>query len=176
MKGTITRCAKELVESRFGEDKWQAILEDADVDQDTRYRLSYPTTDIDDSVAKDVLVSTGRVLGLSPEQVAEAFGEHWCCEYAPKIYSSIITRFNSAREMILGMDKVHVQMTATIKNARPPRFDYDWQDDNTLIVTYKSFRGMIDIYRGLVMGVGKLFNEPVQARKVDNARVEIIFG
>ncbi|MDX1804521.1 MAG: heme NO-binding domain-containing protein [Alcanivorax sp.] len=176
MKGTITRCAKELVESRFGEDKWQAILDDAGVDQETRHRLSYPTTDIDDSLTKAILRSTGTVLGLSPEQVADAFGEYWCCEYAPRIYASILTRFQSAREMILAMDKVHVQLTATIENARPPRFDYQWQDDNTLIVTYKSFRGLIDLYRGLVLGVGKLFNEPLQATKIDNTRVEIVFG
>ncbi|MCK0153718.1 heme NO-binding domain-containing protein [Alcanivorax sp. S6407] len=176
MKGTITRCAKELVESTFGADQWLAILEDAKVDEETRHRLAYPTTDIDDSMAKDILASTAKVLGLTAEQVADAFGEHWCCVYAPKIYSSIITRFDSAREMILGMDKIHVQMTATIKNARPPRFDYQWQDDRTLIVTYKSFRGMIDIYRGLVLGVGKLFNEPLSARKLDNTQVEIVFG
>ena len=78
--------------------------------------------------------------------------------------------------MILGMDKIHVQMTATIRNARPPRFDYQWKDERTLIVTYKSFRGMIDIYRGLVLGVGKLFNEPLRARKLDNTQVEIVFG
>lgn len=176
MKGTITRCAKELVESRFGADQWQQILDHAQVDEDTRYRIAYPTTDIDDGMAKDILRSTGGVLGLTPEQVADAFGEHWCCVYAPKIYSSILTRFNSAREMILGMDKVHVQLTATIKNARPPRFDYQWTDENTLLVTYKSFRGMIDIYRGLVLGVGKLFNEPLSARKLSDSQVEIVFS
>ncbi|MGB2247828.1 MAG: heme NO-binding domain-containing protein [Alcanivorax sediminis] len=176
MKGTITRCAKELVESQFGPEQWQAILEDAQVDEETRYRLAYPTTDIDDSMATDILRSTGTVLGLTPEQVADAFGEHWCCVYAPQIYSSIIAKFNSAKEMILGMDRIHVQMTATIRNARPPRFDYQWKDERTLIVTYKSFRGMVDIYRGLVLGVGKLFNEPLRARKLDNTQVEIVFG
>ena len=176
MKGTITRCAKELVESRFGQEKWKEILDHADVDDETRYRLAYPTTDIDDSKASDILRATGTVLGLSPEQVADAFGEHWCCEYAPKIYATIFNRFKSSKEMILGMDQIHVQMTATIKNARPPRFDYDWKDERTLIVTYKSFRGLIDLYRGLVLGVGKHFNEPVQARKVDDTRVEIVFG
>jgi len=58
MKGTITRCAKELVESQFGPEQWQAILEDAQVDEETRYRLAYPTTDIDDSMATDILRST----------------------------------------------------------------------------------------------------------------------
>ena len=176
MKGTITRCVKELVENRFGEDKWNEIMDHAGVDFAMRQRLSYPTTDIDDGVAVEVLKSTADVLGLTAEQVADAFGEYWCCEYAPKMYASILARFDSAREMILGMDKVHVQMTEQIENARPPRFQYDWENENTLIVSYKSFRNLIDVYRGLVLGVGKYFNEPLTARKLDNTRVEIVFG
>ncbi len=37
-------------------------------------------------------------------------------------------------------------------NARPPRFEYKWKDDNTLIMKYKSSRGLIDLFVRLTIG------------------------
>ncbi len=38
-------------------------------------------------------------------------------------------------------------------NAHPPRFDYSWENDKTLIMKYKSGRGLIAFAAGLVEGV-----------------------
>ena len=73
------------------------------------------------------------------------------------------------------MDNVHDITTKNIKNARPPRFKYKEVDDKTLIMTYKSHRGLIDILIGLIKGVGKHFNEDLQVRKINDTQVEIKF-
>jgi hypothetical protein len=152
---------------------WAEILRDAGAEGDVSIRL--PSSDVSDEVAFRLMESTSRVLGVSPQQVADAFGEHWCCTYAPKLYGNIMRRFKNAREMILGLDKLHVEMTRTIPNARPPRFEYRWATPNLLVVDYISQRNMVHVYCGLVRGVGKYYKESLQVQNTGN-KVEIRFA
>ena len=57
--------------------------------------------------------------------------------------------FGNAREFVLGLDKVHLSLTKSLENARPPRFDYEEVGEQKIIVTYRSQRNLIDIYIGL---------------------------
>lgn len=173
MKGTIIKCLAEMVvEKHGGSATWQRILDDAAVQKHT---LILATSDIDDSQASRLFESATKVLRLSWEQVADAFGEHWCCSYAPRVYGRTFDRFTSAREMILGLDQVHVDVTRAIPNAAPPRFTYAWKDANTLEVTYASRRGLIDLYVGLARGVGLRYKEKLRVRKLSETLVEIKF-
>jgi hypothetical protein len=175
MKATITNCLAELVETKFGKDKWEAILKDAGLQAHAGvFRI--PPSDVPDDQAYKLIASTCKVLAITPQQAADAFGSYWCCTYAPRIYAPIVKRFKNAREMIVGMDSVHVTMTETIPNARPPRFNYKWERDNTLIVDYKSSRNIIDIYIGLVKGVGEYYKEKLVVTKLSAKQVKIVFG
>ena len=55
------------------------------------------------------------------------------------------------------------------------RFDYEWQDEHTLIMHYKSHRGLIDFLIGLIKGVGKYYNEDLRVAKKSETAVEIVF-
>ncbi len=74
------------------------------------------------------------------------------------------------------MDQVHIEMTQSVPNARPPRFDYAWRDPKTLQVKYKSTRPLIAIFVGLARGVGKHFGEQLDVRVVSDDTVEIRFA
>jgi hypothetical protein len=174
MKGTITNCLAQLVETKFGPDKWVAIVADAGVQNDSSLKIVL--SDVPDHQVGRLLASTCKVLKITPAQAADAFGEFWCCDYAPKQYKAIYARFKSPRDMILGLDHVHVDMTATIDNAHPPRFEYTWEKSDTLLVHYKSRRDMIDIYIGLVHGVGKYFKQPIRTTKVSPSEVRLEFA
>jgi hypothetical protein len=176
MKGTITKCLAELVKKEFGPERWDAIVQDAKVDAATVSLLTLPVSDVDDEVAGRLFESTCRVLGVSLEQAADAFGEYWCCTYAPHVYPETMNKFKDAREAILALDQVHVRVTSMMKNARPPRFDYRWIDDDTLDVTYRSHRKLIQIYIGLARGVGAYFGEALTVRQVAADRVRIEFA
>lgn len=47
--------------------------------------------------------------------------------------------------------------------------------DRTLIMKYKSPRGLIDFAVGMVRGAGKLHRENLKVTKLGNDRIEIIF-
>jgi hypothetical protein len=164
---------KELVESQFGKDKWTAICEKASFPTNTIITLG---ADIDDPVVMKLIDSTCSTLNLSIEQVADAFGDYWVNTYAFSIYKSIFSKFKNAREFILGMDDVHIMVTKTVPNAKPPRFTYNFIDDKTLVMNYNSSRGLILILVGLVKGLGKHFNEKLTVTKINETSIRIVFN
>ena len=173
MKGVIVIALKELVESKFGKDKWQEALEKAGVNKN----LTILTiTDVDDQTVMKVVQSVCAVLNISLQQAADAFGEYWVCTYAQRMYSDYFKECKNAKDFILKMDQIHVITTMTMANAHPPRFDYEWKNDKTLIMKYKSSRGMIDFMIGLLKGIGKQFREDLVVTKLGPDKAEIIFS
>ncbi len=172
MKGVIVSCLKQMIEQRFGSHQWQAVVAQSRI-ADAAHPS--PIADFDDATVLALVQSACKVLGVSAEQAADAFGEHWCCTFAPENYPSIVGRFKSSKEMLLGLDRVHRETTASVKDARPPRFDYRWKNEKTLVMTYHSSRGLIDFFVGLARGVGKHFHEPITVRKLSSREVEVVF-
>lgn len=175
MKATISGCLLEMIDARFGTRTSARVVELAGLDHQSTV-LRMPIVDVPDSHFTKLFVATLEVTGLTAEQGYDAFGEHWCCVYAPKLYAPYLQRFTNAREMLVGLDALHVQITRAVPNARPPRFNLSWLDENTLDVEYISERNLIDVYVGLARGVGKYFKETMTVTKQSDTKVIIVFG
>jgi hypothetical protein len=92
------------------------------------------------------------------------------------MYPLYYERNATARDFLLDMDTVHTEMTRSMQNARPPKFEYEWKDDKTLVMHYKSHRGLLDFVVGLVRGVGKRYDEALQVTKIEPDKVQIVFA
>ena len=172
MKGVIVSCLQELVTNKFGRDKWEAALVQAGLAKTTTFLA---TDDVDDSAVLKVVGAVCSVLNISLSQAADAFGEYWTCSYAPRIYKAYYQGVKSAKDFLLKMDDIHRQTTSSIPNAKPPRFEYEWENDKTLIMKYKSHRNLIDFLVGLAKGVGKYYKENLSVSKISDDKVKIVF-
>lgn len=172
MKGSIVQCLGELVKSNFGNDKWENSLEKAGFSKTSFF---IPLQNVDDEKVIKIIDSLCKVTNISPAQATEAFGEYWVNVFAPKVYGSYFKGMNTSKELLLKMDSVHDSVTKNIENAHPPRFEYEWKDNRTMIMKYKSKRGLIDILIGLVKGVGKYYKEDLKVTKLSNDKLQIIF-
>ena len=172
MKGTIVKCLSDLVKNNFGEHNWKEILQQSGV---SPYTAILVTSDIDDKTVFKLIENTCKVLNITKQQACDAFGDYWVNTYAPKIYSMYYAKFENAKQFIMGMEKTHETVTKHILNARPPRFTFEEVDENTIIVNYISARNMIDFYIGLVKGIGKYFNTPIDVKKLSEERVKLTF-
>jgi hypothetical protein len=171
MKGTIHKSIEKLVTEKFGEEKWYECLASVGLDEDHVFMLN---EDVDEKLTMDLLTKMPAVLGISFQQVCDAFGEYWVNAYVPKIYFGYIEGYKNAKDFLLAMDEIHDTVTKEIPNAHPPRFDYVDNGD-TIIVTYKSSRGLIDLYISLVKGVGIYFKQMLDVKKLSDTEVEIKF-
>jgi hypothetical protein len=173
MKGVIANCLEELVKENYGKGKWEDSLEKAGLPRDTRIMV---TQVIDDASFLNLVAAVCHVLGITAVQAADAFGDYWVNSFAPKIYSPFYRNATTAKEFLLKMDGVHKSVTKHITNDRPPRFDYEWVNDRTLVMHYKSDRGLIDFLVGLIKGVGRYYKETLKVRKLGHSSVEIVFS
>jgi hypothetical protein len=172
MKGAIVQCLEELITTRFGKDTWGKALKKAGLKTPAMF---LPFQDVDDAVVMQVVTAVCDLLNLSLPQAADAFGEYWVMEYSQRMYPQYYTKYKTTKEFLLGMDALHVSMTKNLKNARPPRFEYEWKDENTLIMHYKSHRALLDFVVGLAKGVGKFYHEQLTVTKVGTDKAQIIF-
>jgi hypothetical protein len=173
MKGTIVKCLEELVSTKFGKGKWEKSLKDAGLKEST---MILAITDVDDSQVMKVVEAVCKNLNISLTQAADAFGEYWVNVYSQKMYSQYYKKNKTAKDFLLDMDNVHLAMTKSMKDAKPPRFNYEWKDDKTLIIYYRSHRGLIDFAVGLTKGVGKFYNEDIRVTKLGPDKIQVVFS
>ena len=172
MKGAIVQCLGDLAKTNFGNDKWEQSLETAGLNKASFFM---PVQNIDDEKVMKIITSLCKVANITLAQAADAFGNYWVNVYAPKLYGSYYKGANNSRELLLKMDEIHANVTKNIPNALPPRFEYEWKDNRTMIMKYKSNRGLIDILLGLVKGVGRYYKEDLKVTKISSDKLEIIF-
>ena len=172
MKGVIAACISELVKAKFGEDKWKNILRRSGLDENLTVTSM---SDIEDKTIFSIVDSICKELNVPKQTVCDEFGAYWVNTYAKRIYGAYYMNIKSAKDFILKMDEIHVKTTKNIANSRPPRFDIEHVNDNTIIVTYKSSRNMIDFYIGLVKGVGIYFKKTIGIKKISEQKVQLTF-
>jgi hypothetical protein len=172
MKGVIVLQLKAMVIERFGKDKWEEALAKAGIYKEPIITV---ISNVDDKIVVDVVNSLCEVLGISLPQLGDAFGDYWVNVYTPKVYASFYANAKTAKDFLLKMDHVHVAMTKNLQDADPPRFEYEWEDNKTLIMKYISKRGLIDFMVGLIKGVGNFYKEDLKVTKLGNDRVKIVF-
>ncbi len=172
MKGTIIHCLEEMVEKRFGRHIWEESLKVAGVKAP---RLFLPFENIHDDLVTQIVKAVCTHTNLSLPELADAFGKYWVMNYSQRTYPQHYTRHKTAREFLLALDKLHTQMTRTIPDARPPHFAYEWKNENTLVMHYRSHRGLIDFAVGLAKGVGAFYREKLEVKKVNAEKFQIVF-
>lgn len=173
MKGTIVKCFEELVIAQFGRDRWEGILKGAGLSAST---IVWPLADFDDSQVLEMVGALCKSLRMPLPQAADAFGDYWVNVYSQKMYPLYYANHPTARDFLLAMDGVHVEMTRRMENAKPPRFRYEWEDDRTLIIHYQSHRGLLDFVVGLVKGVGKYYGEDLEVSRLKSDKVRVVFA
>lgn len=172
MKGSIVKCLQELVVSTGGKEVWKTSLEKAGVNPAT---IFLPVADVDDAVAMNIVKAVCETMGLSIQEAADAFGDYWVNIYSQKIYPSFYQSHADAKTFLLAMDDLHVKVTNSIQNSKPPRFRYEKESDGSLLMHYQSHRGMIDFLVGLIKGVGIYYKEELKVEKLDETRVRVSF-
>ncbi len=172
MKGTVHKCVEKLVIESFGLEQWEECLASIGLDEDHVFMMN---DDVDEAATMELLGKMPGILGISFQQLLDAFGEYWACKYTPTVYAAYFEGIHSSKDLLMNLDRIHSEVTENMENARPPRFTYKWIDDDTLQMKYNSERGLIDLFIAIAKGMNKYFNEENQISKLDNSTVEIVF-
>jgi len=60
--------------------------------------------------------------------------------------------------------------TKNLPHPTPPKFEYQyqWENDHTLLITYKSKRNLNDIVMSHIKAVAKHYNEKINLQKIQD--------
>lgn len=175
MKGTIHYCLEESIITYFGQEAWGSLMKSLGLDESYSYG-THIRDDIDEVQSIELFVLASNSLGLELGEVFDMFGEHWCVEYSTKLYGVFYRGMNSTKDAIVHLDHVHAKVTEHIKGAYPPRFEYEWINEDTLQVKYKSDRNLIDLFISLIKGLDLKFGDYTHIEKLDNNLLHLTFG
>jgi methyl-accepting chemotaxis protein len=173
MKGTVAVCLKEMVQKRGGRTAWEQVLAGAGYEPSQLFTMG---EDVPDERCTALMGAAQQVLGLDGQGILDAFAHYWMCDFGPRVYVAFYDGKKNAKEFLLAMDNVHIVVTNTMTNARPPRFRCELPDERTMIMHYASPRGMVDLMIAFIKGVGAYYKEALQITKLGPDRVQIVFG
>ena len=172
MKGAVVKAVEKLVISKTSVETWENILVEAGFKKE---RLFLIRDNVDDSLTIKLITITARTLGVELLELFDIFGDYWINTFTSNIYAPFYENIKTGKEFLLELDTIHVSITEMMNDATPPRFDYEEIDDNTLIVTYKSERGLIELFMSIARALFVKYQEKVKIEKIDEQKVKFIW-
>lgn len=160
MYGMVNRAVQELVTTQFGKDKWAEIKQKAETGVQVFVSMqTYP-----DEVTYKLVGAASAVLGITPEQVLEAFGEYWIIYTASNGYGDMFAMFgHTMPEFLENLDNLHLRVGLTFPKLKPPSVRCTEVTPQGMRVHYYSERlGLAPLMVGLLRGLGKRFKTPVE--------------
>ncbi|HLO51082.1 MAG TPA: heme NO-binding domain-containing protein [Kamptonema sp.] len=166
MYGLVNKAIEEMVCSRFGEETWETIKENAQVDIDVFISMeAYP-----DDLTHRLVHSASMVLGMSAEEVLQAFGEYWIVYTASEGYAQMLAiGGDNLQEFLSNLDNLHARVGLSFRQLQPPSFRCTNVEENSLQLHYYSKRqGLAPMVKGLVKGLGSRFQTEVEIEQTSD--------
>ncbi len=163
MYGLVNKAVEDLALLLGGPDLWSRILSRAGLDTPVWVAMD----PYDDALTFRLVEATSDVLGLSQEQVLEAFGEHWIRFTGREGYGPLLSAMGGTLPGFLSnLDAMHSRIALSMPALRPPSFRCEEVDEHTLLVHYYSERtGLAPMVTGLLKGLGERFDLEVTATR-----------
>lgn len=160
MYGLVNKSIQELITTNFGEEKWEIIKANSEIEID--YFIS--TEPYDDSITYKLAQAASIELGISVDEVLFAFGEWWILKTGNEKYGGLMKAGGSnLKEFLINLPLFHDRIMLIYPKLTPPEFKIDEIEDRSLVVHYYSKReGLVGFMKGLLSGLGKLFESPVE--------------
>jgi hypothetical protein len=155
MYGIINKAIQELVTENFGADKWDAVKEKSGIDVD--YFLT--NEPYDDDITFKLAIAASDVLDITVAQVLNAFGEWWILKTGKEKYGGLMEAGGSnLKEFLVNLPAFHNRIMLMYPKLTPPEFKVsDIQEKSVHIHYYSKREGLQEFVRGLMTGLGKMY-------------------
>jgi len=160
MYGIVNKAIGDLVVHHFGEASWEAIKKRSNIDVD----FFISNEPYDDDITFKLAKAVAEELNLTLSKVFEFFGEWWVLKTSMEKYGSLmVAGGDSLKAFLIGLPSFHSRIMLMYPRLTPPEFKISDIEERSVCVHYFSKReGLQDFVRGLLAGLGKLYETPVQ--------------
>lgn len=157
MYGMIHKSIHGMVVEHLGEEGWQKIACQAEIDE--QHLLSMQC--YDDHIVYDLVEAAADYMELKPSQILEDFGEHFVNKTLSNNYQNLLKVYGQTSfELLDNLNKLHTSIKTTFTGYRPPSFKVRYIMSDEIDLIYESERiGLSPFVRGLLTGIANLFGE-----------------
>ncbi|CEK14847.1 heme NO binding protein [Chthonomonas calidirosea] len=157
MKGIVFNLLEDVVSNRFGDDTWDDILEDAQVEGVYTTLGNYP----DDELFK-IVSAASKILHMPCQEVIRFFGQN-SIPLMATAHPEFFSAHGNTRAFILALNTIiHPEVRKLYPGAQVPVFEFDTSSSNQLIITYSSPRKLCRFAQGLIEGTAAYFGETIE--------------
>ncbi len=158
MHGMIHTELARFVTEKYGEKRWQAILQRAKLSDQIYLQIgSYP-----DVETLKIVEAAVAELHTSIDDFLEKFG-FFIVPHFMSMYHSYIQPTWRTMDMLLNTEEtIHRVVRMENPDADPPRLKFVQTGEKTLALYYDSPRKMLAVARGMIDGVAEWFGEVVE--------------
>ncbi len=159
MYGIVNKAIEDLIRENFGDIKWDAIKQRSGVDID--FFLS--NEPYDDSITYKLAQAAAEETGLTLAKVLSDFGEWWVVRTSREKYGALLRAGGSSMpEFFRNLPDFHNRIAFIYPKLTPPEFRTSDETNTSIDIHYHSARqGLQDFVHGLLVGIGKLYNQEV---------------
>ena len=166
MYGIVNKAIESLVIENFGELKWKIIKENSGIDVDF-FMSNEP---YDDDITFKLAIAVSNEMKISLSDVFITFGEYWVLKTGKEKYGSLMEAGGSnLRDFLKNLPTFHNRIMLFYPKLTPPEFKVSDEEERSIQLHYFSKReGLKEFVRGLIQGLGKLYNTPVQIELLED--------
>jgi len=168
MYGMVNKAVEDMVCTMHSEATWEQVKERAGVDVDVFIsNEGYP-----DEITYKLVGAASEMTGTPPQEILEAFGEHWILKTAKEGYGELMDAGGKRlAEFLTNLPDFHARVSMIFPKLQPPRFKVSDVTEQSLQLHYFTHRaGLTPFVVGLLKGLGKMFNTPVKKVTLVNSR------
>lgn len=160
MYGIVNKALEDLIIDRYGEEKWEQVKERSGLDID----FFISNEPYDDSITYKLISAASEELDTSLSTLMNVFGEWWILKTGKERYGGLMEAGgNTLEEFLTNLPVLHNRIMLMYPKLTPPEFKVSNKEKNSIHVHYYSTRrGLKEFVRGLLSGLGKMYNTPVQ--------------
>lgn len=166
MYGIVNKAIEDLIRENFGDDKWEAILTKSGVDEE----FFISNEPYDDDITFKLAIAASEETNLTVSEVLQAFGEWWILRTTKEKYGGLMeSGGNTLKDFLENLPVFHNRVMLIYPKLTPPEFKVSDLEDNSIHIHYFSKReGLQDFVRGLLSGLGKMYNTPVKIELIES--------
>lgn len=159
MKGIVFTLFNDMVEENYGLEAWDQLLEKSGCDGIYISSETYP-----DAELMALVGAASEMTNIPANALVKAFGEYMFPSFHEK-YPTFFKEGMTLKSFLLTVDRViHVEVRKLYPDAGLPDFEYQDENDNELVMLYKSPRKLCALAEGLIAGAAKHFNAKYQLK------------
>ncbi len=171
MYGIVNQAIQGLITENFGKEKWEEVKKVGHVTQD----VFLSNESYEDDITYDLVGAASEVLKIPASDVLFAFGEYWVLNTGHKKYGDLMKSGGANfYDFVKNLPNFHGRIMLIYPKLSPPEFKVEEINEKELVLHYFSSRqGLTDFVRGLVNGLGKLFDTQIEITLTDSSHHEV---